>query len=272
MESNARDIEPVLAHVEPILAVKNILETVTYWHEVLGFPGKWTWGDPPDHGGVSWQGVFIQFTLSSELAEKSKGNSIWIRVKNIEALYAIHQAKKVEIVAPLEHKPWGFAEYVVKEINGYYLRFAAPASSKVKKSEGLPPSIRILSRKPSIDEYFKLVADIGWGENKDRARGESALAPVVTAVVAEDQDSKEIVGCALLLGDNVSFYYVKDVMVHPNWQHKHVGTALMKELTKWIDENGPPNVFVTLITPENLAPFYRQFDFAPAFGMVRIKG
>ena len=75
---------PVFSHVEPVLAVKDILETTTYWHEVLGFPNKWTWGDPPDHGGVSWHGVFIQFTLSPDLAEKSKGNSIWIRVKNID--------------------------------------------------------------------------------------------------------------------------------------------------------------------------------------------
>lgn len=43
----------LLSHAEPVLAVRNVAETVTYWHEVLGFPGKWTWGNPPNHGGVS---------------------------------------------------------------------------------------------------------------------------------------------------------------------------------------------------------------------------
>ena len=270
MESNDRDIEPVLAHVEPILAVKNILETVDYWHKVLGFPGKWTWGDPPDHGGVSWQGVFIQFTLSLELAEKSKGNSIWIRVKNIDQLYASHQEKNVEIVAPLEYKPWGFAEYVVKEINGYYLRFAAPAAAKRAKSRDLSKSIRIVSRKPSVAEYQKLAKAVGWGDSQDPIGAKLRLAAVVTAVVAEDVETNETVGCALLLGDNISFFYVKDVMVDPAWQGKHVGTALMKALTNWIDEHAPKDVFVVLITPETLAPFYKQFGFAPVFGMARI--
>jgi hypothetical protein len=80
-------------HVEPVLAVKDVPEAVLYWHNVLGFPTKWIWGEPPNHGGVSWQGVFIQFTLNSELAETSKGNCIWIRVRQLEQLYQIHRRK-----------------------------------------------------------------------------------------------------------------------------------------------------------------------------------
>ena len=38
------------------LQLPDVLETVQYWHHVLGFPNKWTWGEPPYHGGVTWQG------------------------------------------------------------------------------------------------------------------------------------------------------------------------------------------------------------------------
>ena len=262
---------PVFSHVEPVLAVKDIIETTAYWHEVLGFPNKWTWGDPPNHGGVSWHGVFIQFTLSPHLAEKSKENSIWVRVKNIDKLYASHREKEVEIVAPLEYKPWGFAEYVVKEINGYYLRFAAPGAPEREKSRDLPGTIKIVSRKPTATEYQNLAKAVGWGDYKDDSGAELRLAAVVTAVVAEDTETGKAVGCALLLGDNISFFYVKDVMVDPAWQGRHVGTALMKALTNWIDEHAPKDVFVVLITPETLAPFYRQFGFAPVFGMARMR-
>ena len=44
---------------------------------------------------------------------------------------------------------------------------------------------------------------------------------------------------------------------------------LMKELTVWLDSNAPQNAYVGLFTGENLAPFYKQFDFAPVFGMRR---
>jgi len=98
---------------------------------------------------------------------------------------------------------------------------------------------------------------------------EKILSAPLYAVVAEDEASKTIIGCALLLGDGVSFYYVKDVIVHPDWQHRQVGTSLMKKLTDWLDANAPENAFVTLITPENLAPFYQQFNFLPVFGMHR---
>jgi GNAT superfamily N-acetyltransferase len=58
-------------------------------------------------------------------------------------------------------------------------------------------------------------------------------------------------------------------MVHPDWQGKHVGSTMMKELTDWLDKNASENAYVALITPENLAPFYQQFDFTPVFGMHR---
>ena len=100
---------------QPVLAVKDIEETVNYWHEILGFPNKWTCGEPPNHGGVSWHGAFVQFSLNPQLAIASKGNCIWIRVRNLEKLYEFHLKKNVRIVEPLENKPWGmdFAEDIL---------------------------------------------------------------------------------------------------------------------------------------------------------------
>jgi len=72
-----------LSHVEPILAVKDVTETVMYWHDVLGFPDKWTWGEPPNHGGVSWNGVFIQFSQDPNLASVFKKAMLFLsRQKN----------------------------------------------------------------------------------------------------------------------------------------------------------------------------------------------
>jgi len=262
---------PFLSQVEPILPVKDITATVNYWHNVLGFASKWTWGDPPNHGGVTWGGVFIQFSLDPELAERSKGNAIWITVKNIEKLLELHRERNVEIVMDLTYQPWGFLEYVVKDINGYYLRFSARAAEGREKSTALPKEIRVVSRKPTEAEYQKLAESNGWSEPKHYAGNDLKLSAAITGVVAENIETGEVVGSALLLGDNFSFYYVKDVMVAPAWQGKNVGTAIMRALTKWIDENAPANAFVTLICPEPLGPFYKQFDFSPVFGMARIK-
>jgi hypothetical protein len=98
------------SHVEPILAVKDIAETLQYWHEVLGFPNKWSWGEPPTYGGVNWNNTSIQFSLAPELAETSKENAIFIRVNKLEELYRYHQQKNAVIVEPLENKPWAWRD------------------------------------------------------------------------------------------------------------------------------------------------------------------
>ena len=256
--------------VEPILAVNDVLKTVQYWHDTLGFPDKWTWGEPPNHGGVSWNGVAIQFSHNHDLASVSKGNAIFIRSKKLEALYDFHQKKNVEIVDPLENKPWGMASYTVREINGYFVIFAgAPIPDRNEKSAELPSTVRVVSRWPTIKEYQHLASAVGWSAYLDEVVLQKLLAAPLFAIVAEDTVSNEVIGCALVLGDNASFYYIKDVIVDPAWQNKHVGTALMKALTHWLESNAANNALVGLITGETLTPFYQQFGFVPAYSMVR---
>lgn len=258
-----------LSHVEPVLPVEDVLKTVEYWHGVLGFKDKWTWGEPPNHGGVAWQGVFVQFSYNPKLASASKGNSIFIRVKNLENLYHFHQQKNAEIVEPLENKPWGMAGYTVRENNGYYVIFAGALISKREKTETRKPvAVNIIPRIPTAKEYLDLVVAVGWGKNSNMSMVEKTLAAPVYAVVAEDK-TNNVIGSAFLLSDQASFYYVKDVMVHPSWQSKGIGSMLMREITHWLDLNAPDNAYVVLFTPENLAAFYKHFDFTPAFGMTR---
>ena len=257
-------------HAEPILAVTNILETINYWYDTLGFTDKWTWGEPPNYGGVSWNGAYIQFNLNPELAATSKGNAIFIRVRELESLYSFHQKKGVVIVEPLENKPWGMAGYTIKDINGYYIVFAgALFNDKNKWSEDLPATVKIIERPPTAKEYQYLTTSVGWSLYSEDEVVKKLLAAPVFAVVAEDTSSNRVIGCALVLGDNASFYYIKDLVVHPDWQSKHVGGTLMKTLTEWIEKNGANKALVGLITEENLAPFYKIFGFTPTYAMIR---
>jgi len=264
------DNTATLSHVEPILPVDNVVETVNYWHDVLGFADKWTWGEPPNHGGVAWQGAFVQFSRNPKLAATSKGNAIFIRVKNLPSLYQFHQTKKVEIVEPLENKPWGMSGYTVRDINGYYVVFAGALISNREKIETKPsPEVTIISRIPTPKEYMELVLAVGWDKYVTYSMLDKVLTAPAYAVVAEETGSGKVIGCALLLSDQATFYYVKDVMVLPNWQSKGVGSMLMKEITRWLDKHAAENAFIGLFTGENLAPFYKQFDFRPAFGMLK---
>ena len=263
------DLEPYLTGVQPILAVRNVMESVTYWHEMLGFPHKWTWGDPPNHGGVHWHNAAVQFTENLNLAAVSEGHSIAINVKNIDALYVLHQTKKVNIVSSLENQPWGMAEYTVKDINGYYVRFGAPVSGRIPGVKFLPAHIKVIAGPPTPQDFRNLITSVNWSTPLSDEMLDSQFRNCVFALSALDTSTGNAIGCAFLLGDNVGFYYVRDVIVHPDYQEMGIGTAMMRELTCWLENNAPDNATVGLFTGDHLAPFYKQFGFMQACGMYK---
>ena len=38
MGNEENGLQPIFSHVEPVLAVQDVAETIAYWQDVLGFP------------------------------------------------------------------------------------------------------------------------------------------------------------------------------------------------------------------------------------------
>ena len=258
----------IFKNAVPILYSSDVSKSLTYYVEILGFENRWDWGNPPTFGGVSKDAVEIFF------CEKGQGNpGTWISVMidNVDEFYERIRARGAKILNAPESMEWGMREMLVEDPDGHKIRFGqpVPVSDREKSAAELPPTVRIIERSPTVNEYRGLIAAVGWSTSADDSVVKMILAAALFAVVAEDTVSGEIIGCALLLGDHASFYYVKDVMVRPDWQAKRIGTAIMQALTRWLEKNTVANSMVGLITGENLAPFYRQFGFTPVFGMRR---
>jgi GNAT superfamily N-acetyltransferase len=254
------DAQPFLLHAEPVFPVTDVHETITFWHEQIGFPNKWSWGTPPVHGGVSWNfAAPIQFSLNPKLAESSKGIHIWIKTKHLDSLYEKHQSKNI-VADELKFQPWGAKEYIVKENNGFYVVFSEPASEAKCGLKSLPDNIKIVEKAPTASRYIELVKSVGWAIDPS-FDPEIQLNAAVLSVSAIDTSTNEIIGCAFLLGDDKTIYYVKDVIVHPDYQLKRVGTALMRKIEEYLRTKGADNATAGLYTGEGLIPFYRQFGF-----------
>jgi GNAT superfamily N-acetyltransferase/predicted enzyme related to lactoylglutathione lyase len=249
----------------PILYSSDIRRSIEYYKHVLGFADSWEWDDPPTFGGVSKDLVQLFFCKESQ---GNPGTWIAINVDDVNALYESIKLKGGKILSAPEDKEWGLREMLVQDPDQHIIRFGQHSSYQHGKSDSLPENIRIVDRLPTPDEFELLVNAVGW-KQQPRERTITVLeAPLYGAVAIEDI-SNRIAGCVLLLGDGASFYYVKDMMVDPDYQGRHVGAALMQQLNKWLDENGAPNALVGLYTGENLAPFYREFGFRESFGMCR---
>jgi uncharacterized glyoxalase superfamily protein PhnB len=111
---------------EAIFSVADVVATVKFYREKLGFTKEWFWDDPPTHGGASWGEVDVMFHMDAELANHVEGHQHYFFVKDVDDLYARHLQNGVSIISPLERKPWGMREYTVRDPNGYHLRFGEP--------------------------------------------------------------------------------------------------------------------------------------------------
>jgi GNAT superfamily N-acetyltransferase/uncharacterized glyoxalase superfamily protein PhnB len=249
-----------LIRSEAILAVSDVGATIRHYRDVLGFADQWTWGDPPDFGGVRWGKVGVMFSLQPDLATRVEGHQHSIFVEGIDALYERHRRHGARIVSPLEAKPWGLREYTVRDINGYYLRFGEGGSDRRPPGHELRPvSVAIVERKPTVEEYLILIDAVGWSALVDREVAPMALANALHGVVAVEGD--RVVGTGLVVGDGATFFYLKDIMVLPECQGRGIGTAVVEALMGQIRRTAPSRALVALFTGRSLAGFYERFGF-----------
>ncbi|MBR5513799.1 MAG: GNAT family N-acetyltransferase [Ruminococcus sp.] len=77
-------------------------------------------------------------------------------------------------------------------------------------------------------------------------------------------DGEEAVAMARMIGDMGLCYYIKDVVVHPDYQRQGIGRGLINELLDFIKSNGisGTQIFVELCAMPDKIPFYEKFGFS----------
>ena len=77
-------------------------------------------------------------------------------------------------------------------------------------------------------------------------------------------DGEKIVAMARMIGDMGLCYYIKDVIVHPDYQKQGIGRELINELLDFIKSNGisGTQIFVELCAMPDKIPFYEKFGFS----------
>lgn len=76
-------------------------------------------------------------------------------------------------------------------------------------------------------------------------------------------DDKKIIAMARVIGDKGLNYYIKDVVVIPEYQGKKVGRILINKLLKYINNNGisGTEILVELCAMPDVIQFYEKFGF-----------
>lgn len=72
-------------------------------------------------------------------------------------------------------------------------------------------------------------------------------------------EKDELIGYIDCVSNGVTDAYIQDLMVHPNYQGKGVGTELMNQMIAYLKEK---HIYmISIVYEESLKPFYEKFGF-----------
>ncbi len=110
-------------------------------------------------------------------------------------------------------------------------------------------------------EQFIELWETVWGDGPSLEQTELAMKHTLFRISVWDGD--KIVAMARMNGDLGLDYYIKDVAVRPEYQHKGIGRMMINELLKFINDNGVKGteIFVELCAVPDKIPFYEKFGF-----------
>ena len=129
-----------LTNLRPMLAVNDMVATMSFWTDVLGFTvtNEMTFGDSAAPGwcNLARDGVSIMFTWEAEHthddgtshgSEAALGGSIYFNTDDVDGLYKeLSQKPGIgDIEAPTD-QPHGMREILVRDPNGFAVFFGQP--------------------------------------------------------------------------------------------------------------------------------------------------
>ena len=96
---------------------------------------------------------------------------------------------------------------------------------------------------------------IGWNRMEEELRNPQKTSFYHIAAYEED----ELVGYIDCVSNGVTDAYIQDLMVHPKYQGKGVGSELMNKMIEYLKAN--KIYMISVIFDESLKSFYERFGF-----------
>jgi uncharacterized glyoxalase superfamily protein PhnB len=124
-------LESSLLDAEPQLFVADVAAACAFYEEKLGFSVAFVYGEPPFYAQVCRGGARLNLRALSEpaidpmLRSREQLLSASITLDVADPLYREFQSRGVEIQQELMAEPWGAQTFVVSDLDGNLILFAA---------------------------------------------------------------------------------------------------------------------------------------------------
>jgi uncharacterized glyoxalase superfamily protein PhnB len=125
-------VSGMIRQIAPQFFTTDLLATLAYYKDRLGFDCLGTWHDPPVYAIVARDGSRIHFRVAPPPApnpDKYDDELLdaYLFIDDADALYDEYAACGVNFTRPLGDTPWQSREFVVKDCDGRLLAFGSAA-------------------------------------------------------------------------------------------------------------------------------------------------
>jgi len=112
---------------------------------------------------------------------------------------------------------------------------------------------------PTLEEYKYLCESVGWTNFMNFEVVEISLSNSIYCITVKDNE--QIVGMGRIVGDGAIYFYIQDIVVHPDYQKNGIGNEIMNLLVEYLNTNAPDKAFVGLFASQGNESFYEKYDF-----------
>ena len=115
--------------------------------------------------------------------------------------------------------------------------------------------IYVCNEAVSVKELADLRESIGWNRMENEYKN-----PLLTSYYHIAVYEKEVlIGYIDCVSNGVTDAYIQDLMVHPDYQRRGVGTELMTIMINYLKQK---HIYmISVVFEETLKPFYEKFGF-----------
>jgi uncharacterized glyoxalase superfamily protein PhnB len=117
--------------VAPVLLVRDIVASVEFWRERVGFETDMIHGDPPNFAMPTRDGVTVMLAGAPAGSDPpvpnwrvlDKCNQVYVWVDDANALYDELRGRGAPIDFSIYDTPWGTREFGIQDLDGHDIAF-----------------------------------------------------------------------------------------------------------------------------------------------------
>ncbi len=97
-------------------------------------------------------------------------------------------------------------------------------------------NILLQTTPPSKEQYYSLFETTGWNREYRATAEDLARAVGNSQFLVAAYDNENLVGFGRVLTDGVLHAMIYELVVHPDYQGKGIGTEILQKLIQWCNE------------------------------------